>query len=470
MKVRIPKEIRVVNIGLPDFAADLKEAGVDVVHLEWRPPAGGDARVLSLLERLAVKKEEIDSANQKALGRILEGDPTLIDLGLAAEVIPNYPERTLLHAGPPLSWEEMSGPVRGAVIGAVLFEGWAQSPEEAERLAAAGEIKFAPCHHFQAVGPMAGVVAPSMPVFVIENRAFGNKAYASLNEGLGKVLRFGAYGEEVLTRLTWLKDDFYPILKDALGSLEGISINNITSQALQMGDECHNRNKAATALLLRELAPALVETDYKPAAIRSALEFIQGNEHFYLNISMAACKAMLDPARDIPWSTLVVAMARNGTEFGIQLSGLGQRWFTAPALPVEGLYFPGYGPEDANPDLGDSAITETCGIGGFAMASSPAIVQFVGGSSNDALNYTREMYKITLGENGNYTIPNLNFRGTPTGIDLRKVLAKDILPVINTGIAHKEAGIGQIGAGVVNPPRDCFVQALEEMVREMPKK
>lgn len=463
MVIQFPSKIKVVNAGLPKFAQDLLSAGVDVVNLDWKPPAGGVKEVLGLLEQLIPFGEQVRLANEQALNRILESDPVLIDMGLASEMIPGFPERTLLHAGPPLTWADMCGPVQGAAIGAILYEGWAESPEQARAMGESGEIRFAPCHSFNAVGPMAGILAPSMPVFVVENKPFGNRAYASLNEGLGKVLRFGSYDKEVLHRLAWLRDKFYPILRDAIRAKPGI-IKNITSQALQMGDECHNRNKAATALFLRDLVSVLIETDYPREEIKAAIDFIQGNEHFYLNISMAACKATMDSARDIPWSTMVTAMARNGTNFGIQVSSLGEQWFTAPALPIQGLYFPGYDESDANPDLGDSAITETCGIGGFAMASSPAIVKFVGGTSDDAVEYTRQMYKITLGENTNFAIPVLNFRGAPTGIDMVKVLEMDIAPVINTGVAHKEAGIGQIGAGVVTPPTECFVQALQAFV------
>ncbi|MTI94652.1 MAG: DUF1116 domain-containing protein [Firmicutes bacterium] len=460
----LQEKVKVINIGLGSFARDLESAGVDVTNVDWHPAAGGDEEVLALLDKLAPLAEEIDAANKEALGRVLQAEPVLVDLGPAGEMIAGLPERTLLHAGPPLEWKEMSGPMRGAVIGAVLFEGWADSSEAAEALAASGQLNFVPCHHYDAVGPMTGMLSPSMPVFVVENTTFGNRAYCSINEGLGKVLRFGAYSQEVLKRLAWLRDEFHPLLKQAILEVGGIQLKNITSQALQMGDECHNRNKAASALLLRELAPIIAGLELPRETVTRALDFMRGNEHFYLNVSMAACKASLDPARGIRYSTMVTAMTRNGTDFGIKISGLDDQWFTAPALAVDGLYFPGYSAADANPDLGDSTITETFGIGGFAMASAPAIVKFVGGSPQDALEYSRSMYRITLGENSSYTIPNLNFRGIPTGIDLRKVLEEDILPALNTGIAHKDAGVGQIGAGVVNPPLACFKKALVAFV------
>lgn len=194
---------------------------------------------------------------------------------------------------------------------------------------------------------------------------------------------------------------------------------------------------------------------------------MDSNDHFALNLTMPACKCTLDAAKGIPYSTIVTTQARNGTEFGIRVSGIdgGNRWFTAPAEIIDGLYFPGYSQEDANPDIGDSVITETCGIGGFAMATAPAIVQFVGGTPQDAVNYTTSMYEITTVENNVYTIPFLNFRGTPTGIDIRKVVETGIRPVINTGIAHKDPGVGQVGAGIVHPPMKCYEDALEAFVQ-----
>ncbi|MBI4610152.1 MAG: DUF1116 domain-containing protein [Candidatus Rokubacteria bacterium] len=369
---------------------------------------------------------------------------------------------TLLHAGPPIAWERMSGPLRGAVIGALLYEGFAGTPEEADRLAASGAVQFDPCHHRSAVGPMAGVVSASMPVFVVENVTHGNRAYATLNEGLGKVLRFGAYATEVIERLRWIERALGPALSEAIRRGGSVDIQSLIGQALQMGDECHNRNRAASALLVKTLAPQLAALDLPAVERARILAFLGGNEHFFLNLGMAACKAALDAAHGIPGSTMVTAMARNGTDFGIRVSGLGDRWFTAPAETPVGLYFPGFGPDDANPDLGDSAITETAGLGAFAMAGAPAIVQFVGGTVADALRSTQLMYEITLGESETYRLPVLDFRGTPTGIDARLVMQTGILPQINTGIAHRRPGVGQIGAGLVRPPLACFEQALRE--------
>jgi len=361
----------------------------------------------------------------------------------------------------------MCGPMRGAVMGALIYEGLAQSPDEAIKLAASGDIGFSPCHEHSAVGPMAGVISASMPVFVLKNEEHGNLGYCTMNEGLGKVLRYGAYGPDVVKKLKWMETVLYPVLKKAVAKVGKVDLKNIIAQALHMGDEVHNRNRAATSLFYRALAPAVVRTAPDPETAATVLEFINGNDHFFLNLSMPASKVSLDAARDIPESSLLVAMARNGTDFGIQLSGTGDEWFTGPAPVPDALFFPGFTKADANPDIGDSAITETNGLGGFAIAASPAIVQFVGGSAADAVNFTRAMYEITEAENNVYQIPALNFRGSPTGIDAIKVLEKGIFPVIDTGVAHREPGIGQVGAGILSAPPKPFQKALIGLAKKL---
>jgi hypothetical protein len=370
-------------------------------------------------------------------------------------------DRTILHAGPPIEWRDMSGPLRGAIVGAVLHERLADDPDSAERRAAAGDFEFGPCHERGAVGPMAGVVSASMPMVVVENATHGNRAFCTFNEGLGKVLRYGANDAEVLERLGWIRNVLARVFAAAL--TEPIDLRAMTAQALQMGDEGHNRNRAGTSLLLRELAPALIGLHEPSCDVARVARFIAGNDHFFLNLTMPAGKATADAAAGIERSTIVTAMARNGTEFGIRTSGTGDRWFTGPSGEIEGLYLPGYGPEDANRDIGDSTITETVGLGGFAMAAAPAIVRFVGGEAADALAATRAMYEITWAESSNYLVPALGFRGTPLGIDCREVVHTGVLPFVNTGIAHREPGVGQIGAGLVEPPMEAFVKAVRAL-------
>jgi Protein of unknown function (DUF1116) len=450
-------DLRPVNVGLASFAEAVAAAGVPVTTLDWRPPAGGDADAALRLARL-FRDERIEAANALAIGRVLAAQPMLVDLVPARDAIPALAEsRLILHAGPPIEWGRMCGPMRGAIAGAILLEGWAADVTSAERLAESGGVAFAPAHHFDAVGPMAGVTSPSMPLYVIEDATTGKRAYCNLNEGLGKVLRYGANDAEVMGRLRWMVDELGPALKAALASLpEPLNAKALIAQALQMGDECHNRNIAASSLMARQLAPALARQG--EPGIR-ALEFMRDNNHFFLNVSMAACKVMLLAGHGVAGSTLVTTMARNGVDFGLRVSGSGDAWFTAPAPVPVGLYFPGYGPEDANPDLGDSAITETAGIGGFAMAAAPAIVGFVGGTPAEAIAYSLEMGTITLARNREFQLPALGI-GSATGIDVRLVLDTGSLPVINTGIAHRLAGVGQIGAGICRAPLGCFVAAL----------
>ncbi|MGI8986262.1 MAG: DUF1116 domain-containing protein, partial [Nocardioidaceae bacterium] len=372
-----------------------------------------------------------------------------------------------LHAGPPIDWPRASGPLRGALIGAALFEGLAGTPEEAGALLAAGTgITLEPCHSHRTVGPMAGVVSPSMWLFEVADAAGGSgaaRAYCSLNEGLGKVLRYGAYGPQVLDRLRWMSGVLGPLLHVAVRRHGPVDLGAVIAQMLQMGDEGHNRNRAGTLLGLREVLPDLIDSGAAPADIAEAARFIAGNDHFFLNLWMPACKLALDAGRDVPGSTLVVAMARNGTDFGIQTAGTGDAWFTGPAQVPDGLFLGGFGPDDANPDIGDSAITETAGLGGFSMATAPAIVRFVGGTVPDALATTRRMRQITLAENPRWTIPVLEFAGAPTGIDVSLVCRTGILPQINTGMAGRHAGVGQVGAGLVTPPADIFPTALSAL-------
>lgn len=453
------QELHVINVGLASFADSIQQTRGQAIQLDWRPPAAGDREAGKKLA-LLINDQAVEAANRTAHERFLAAQPVLMGVEPARHSIPGLGERTLLHAGPPIAWERMCGPMQGAIIGAILYEGWAQDQESARQLAASGELSFAPCHHFGAVGPMSGVISPSMPVWVVQNQDRGNMSFSNLNEGLGKVLRFGANDPSVLERLKWMETVLGPAMNAALRQLGGVELRPIIAQALHMGDECHNRNAAASSLLFKRLTPALLKTDVAPGDIARVLEFIAGNDHFFLNISMACCKAMLDAAHEVEHSTLVTAMARNGVEFGIRVSGAGDAWFTAPAPMVEGLFFPGYSSTDAAPDLGDSAITETAGIGGFAMGAAPAIVQFVGGTPQDAIAYTREMYHITMGVNGGFTLPPLNFDASPAGIDARKVVDTGITPVINTGIAHRDAGVGQVGAGITRAPLDCFTQAI----------
>jgi hypothetical protein len=457
----------VVAAGVDVFSDALRAQGAEVHDVDWRPPAFGDPGDLA---DLALDPRR-NAANRVAVERVLAAGSQLVDVRPAREVI-GLQDRTLLHSGPPLTWETASGPMRGALIGACLFEGWATDVEEAERILAAGEIALDPCHHHRTVGPMAGVTSPSMWMWCLKDPVHGGQAFCNLNEGLGKVLRMGAFNEEVQTRLAWMRDVLGPILSKAVrGSIDAgndpLDVKGVLAQMLQMGDEGHNRNRAGSLMTLRELSPSIVAVEGVPSSdIAAVLKFIGGNEHFFLNLGMPTAKLAMDSARDVPGSSLVTVMSRNGTEFGIQTAGTGDRWFTGPANTPVGLFLGDYGPDDANPDIGDSAIMETYGVGGFSMAAAPAIVRFVGGTVPDALATTERMYQVTLAENPAMAIPIMGFRGSPTGIDVLKVARTGWLPQINTGMAGRVAGTGQVGAGLVQPPQECFEQALAALAEQ----
>jgi hypothetical protein len=459
----LPTRVRVINVGLDIFARELARLDVPVAHVDWIPPAGGDAHLAAALARLESAREDIERANAVALDRLVSGEPVLVDCRPAREAL-ELPDRTVLHAGPPIAWARMCVPMRAAILCAIRYEEWAANDDAATALVEAGAVALAPCHHWRSVGPMTGMITASMPVFVVENRAHGNRAHATINEGLGKVLRFGANDASVIARLRWMATEAGPLLSAGLRESGGIDLRHLMSQALRMGDEMHQRNLAASALLARALMPHLARAGGKHRALARLAEFIAANDQFFLNLAMAAGKAMADPAMGVARSTLVTTMARNGTDFGIRVSALGERWLTAPVNTPVGLYFPGFGPDDANPDMGDSAIVETIGLGGVAMAAAPAVARFVGaGGVAQALAATAEMREISAGEHPHFRVPSLDDRGTPVGIDVRAVVETGITPLINTGIAGKTAGTGQVGAGVVRAPLACFTQALEAL-------
>ncbi|HSK28103.1 MAG TPA: DUF1116 domain-containing protein [Jiangellales bacterium] len=446
----------VVTAGAGLLAEALRAQAVPVTDVDWRPPSPGSEDDLAAV----LADPGRPAANAAAVARMLAARAELVDVRPAREVLGLLPGQ-FLHAGPPLEWSRASGPMRGALVGALLLEGLATDPDEAERRLEAGTgIELAPCHSRGGVGPMAGVVSPSMWVFELRDEVHGRTAWCSLNEGLGTVLRYGAYGPDVIERLRWMGDVLGPLLQVAVRRHGPVDVRSVIAQMVQMGDEGHNRNRAGTLMLLRDLLPDLVESGAASSDVARVARFVAGNDHFFLNLVMPAGKLVTSAAARVPGSTVVTTMARNGTDFGIQVSGTGDRWFTAPALTPHGLFLGSYGPDDANPDIGDSSVTETMGIGGFAMAGAPAIVRFVGGTVSDALRTTRLMYEITLGENPAFALPVLDFRGAPTGIDVTRVVRTGILPQINTGMAGRVAGTGQVGAGLVTPPAECFTAAL----------
>ena len=463
----------VLNIGIDGFNDSISQHGGQVEHLPWRPPGNADPLLAWNLARL-MDDARITAANAEACKRIIQSRPMWEDIAMRADGV--WPEmkgtRLLLHAGPPVAWDAMCGPMHGAMVGAVLYEGWAKTPEQAQKMLARGDIEFAQCHDFAAVGPMTGIISASMPLIQVRDLTHGNVAYTNINEGIGRCLRFGANGPDVLQKLKWFEDLLAPVLKAAVrhnfDKTGGIDLKAIQSQALLMGDEVHSRNAASTALFFMALAVPLAaeHKDLSQDQIHQSLDFVAKTSQFFLNYSMASCKAIMDAAHGVPFSSVVTATARNGTETGLRISGLGKQWFTATSDLPQGLFFPGFKQEDACPDIGDSAITETAGLGGCSFAASPALTLLAGGSVSDAVRYSLEMYEITVTKNPALSLPALDFEGAPCGIDVRKVLDTGIRPVVTTGIAHKQAGVGQIGAGIVRVPMACYAKALDAMATQ----
>ncbi|MFC0179229.1 DUF1116 domain-containing protein [Thorsellia kenyensis] len=467
----------VINLGVDSFLPAFVQNDIPHTHLDWKPPAQGNTELIDILFRLATELVDekgdslIDKANQTAFDKMRQGQPVLKRICFAHEIIPNMTKKTIFHAGPPIDWNDMCGPMQGAFIGALKYEGLASTDDEARALMQSGEITYGPNHYNQCVGPMTGMISYSMPLFEVENETFGNKAYCTINEGIGKVMRFGANGPDVIERLHWLEKVLAPALNKAIIEAGGVNLKNIMSQALTMGDEMHQRNVAASLLFYRQISGPLASVTQGNKDAQAIVEFVaKKNDQFFLNLAMAATKSIADTIRDIPYCTVVSAMSRNGVNFGINVSSLGYTWFEAPCLKPNALYFPGYSEEDANPDMGDSAIVECYGIGGMAMGAAPAVVRFVGAESvHEAFRYTERMREITVGMNNDLPIPTMDFAGVSLGIDIRKVVSTGILPVINTGVAHKEAGVGQVGAGIVTPPMDVMVEALKAFAAKVLK-
>jgi len=411
----------------------------------------------------------MNEANRAVLDKIVGSAPFLVDVVPAKSVIDVLNGKVLLHAGPPIKWEEMTGPMQGSCVGAALFEGWAKDEQEALDMLQNGEVEFIPCHHVNAVGPMGGITSGNMPVFVVENRSEGNRAYCTMNEGIGAVLRFGAYSEEVINRLKWMRDVLGPVLSKAIKMTEdGLNLNVMIAKAITMGDEFHQRNIAASLIFLKEVSPFILKADITEEERFQVIKFLADTDQFFLNVMMATCKAVLDGARTIEQGTVVTAMCRNGKDFGIRISGMGDQWFTAPVNTPQGLFFTGYSQEDANSDIGDSAITEAYGVGAMAMIAAPGVTRFVGaGGFDNALSTSNEMLEICIDQNPNFPVPTWDFQGICLGIDARKVVETGITPIINTGIAHKKAGVGQIGAGTVRAPLACFEKALEAYAQKL---
>ncbi|MBE7468724.1 MAG: hypothetical protein DPW09_11875 [Anaerolineae bacterium] len=462
--------LQVVNIGIGTFAETLRQQEVPVVELDWQPPAGGNTALVEILKQTDGTRglaEKIDAANRQAIERILASQPQVVDVQPAAQAL-GLTGRTILHAGPPIAWEGMCGPQKRAVLGAIRFEGWAEDNAAAEKLVESGQVSLSPNHRYRAVGPMTGIISPSMPVLVVRNEAFGNYGFSTFNEGRGNTLWFGLCDEATLERLAWIRDTLAPAVAAALRQGGPLNVFDIVAQGLQMGDECHARSAACTSLLVKTLLPPMLEAGVAGETAAGIVRFMANNNHFFLNFTMAAVKATMDAAHGIPYSTLVTAMARNGVDFALRVGGLGDEWLVAPVSPMdEAVYYTGYSVADAAGDIGDSAIIETCGLGGMAIAGAPTIAAFVGGSLAAEIAAVEELRLITLAAHRKFSLPPMNAANTPLGIDVRRVVETRIVPFITTGVLHETSPtVGQIGTGVARAPLAVFEKALAALAHK----
>jgi hypothetical protein len=466
-----PARIAAVNVGLASFGAALRDQGAAVLDVAWRPPANGDPQAIALLERLWGRHGElVDRANAEVVARIEAAQPLAVTVAPAGEAIEGLDGSMLLHSGPPIAWEQVCDPQRRALAAACVFEGWAQDRHEAAALLDAGDVALASGNEHGHVGPMTGVCSPSMPVWVVEGEGAGVRAFSTLNEGPGNTLWFGVGDDESVQRLRFLRDVAGPLLARLLEREGPVDVFAIAAQGLQMGDELHMRSQAAGNLLLRDLAggfAALGGKDAPPGAEEVA-RFIAGNHHFFLTLTMAAAKCASLAAEGVRGSTIVNVISRNGTSVGIRVAGLPGHWFEAPAAPVQdALLRDGFTDRDAARDIGDSAVIECVGLGGMALAASPAVAAFVGGGAADAVARTRLMGEICAARSARFTIPSLDFAGVPLGIDARLVVELGVTPQITTGVLHASSGAGQIGAGVAHQPLAPFADALAALASDL---
>jgi len=465
--VQLPVELNVINIGLPMFESSLESQGTSVTSVDWRIPANGDEASIAALARLyGPLSERVETANAEVVRRINDGVALLHAVDTASSVIPGMGDRTVLHCGPTIGWNEMCDPLQRSVRATVLAEGWAETLEDATASLAGGEIELLPANEHSTVLPMATAIGPSAPVYVVENQQGSTTAFSSINQGSGEVPWFGVDSDVAIERLRFLRDAVGPVLAEALSSHGPVDVFSLASQGIPMGDDVHMRVQATTNLLLRDLLPHLVRATHQRAA--DVAEFLSGNHLMFLNVAMAGAKSLVEWAGEVDESSIVTTMARNGTTYGIRLPGQPDRWFLTESPPIQdALYNPGQGPETSALDIGDSSVLELIGLGGPAAANSPAVAGFLGGRMSDAIRATRNMQEICADESRRFRLPILDHVGTPVGIDVRRIVETSITPAVNTGIVHVSDGSGQVGAGVAWAPVECFVEALHDLDRRL---
>jgi len=405
-------------------------------------------------------RNRIDQANLKAVTKIIESDPVWVDVCPAIEVVPGMEKCKVFYGGTVISWERMERQQQNAVVGAIIYEGLANSPDEATQMVLDGIVSLDCNHNHAAVNPVTGVMSASMPVFVVEDRAHGNRGFCVPFEGPSpRRLAMGNFDSTIFENLKWIQKTLAPVLRATVKQARGIRLKPIIAQALMMGDELHNRNIAATCFLVRYIAPIMCQAGLSTKQVSQVLQFLEQSNNFFLSLGMPAAKVAADSAHGIKYSTLVTAITRNGVEFGIRVSGLGSKWFTGPVQPVSERYFTGYSAKDAGNGMGDSPIMETVGLGGFALAASPRMALAAGSTPEQGIAWSEQMKLITVTTNKEFKLPWVEFGGTPTGIDIRKVVESGVLPIIDSAIIQHEGGL--IGAGIFKPSMECFRKALQ---------
>jgi hypothetical protein len=458
----LPGSVSVVNIGLSLFADAAAAQGAEVASVDWRVPAGGRPAAVAALGRLYGRYAgRIEEANTEVVRRLDTGVPLLTGIRTVAEAVPGLPDRTLLHCGPAIAYRDAPDPLRRSMRAAVVAEGWAGDPQAAGQMLERGDIGLSPANEHRIVVPMATALEPGAPVYVVENPAGGTVAFAPVGQGPGEVAWFGCDSPAAVTRLGFLREVAAPVIGQVLQRSGPLDVLALAAQAVAMGDDVHVRTQAATNLLIRAWLPHLTELG-DPARVAFA-RFLSGNHLFFLTIAMAAARSLTEWAAQVPGASVVTTMARNGTSFGIRLPG-SDRWFTTGAPEVgNALYYPDQGPQTSARDMGDSAVLELTGLGAAAAAGSPAVAQFLGGSMAAAAALTERLAVICAGRSSRFKIPVLGMAGTPLGVDVRRVVELGITPAITTGILHRSAGTGQVGAGVAEAPLECFAAALADL-------
>ena len=458
----LPGHVGVVNVGLSLFADAIREQGAPVISVDWRVPAGGQPAAVAALSRLyGIHAERIEAANAEVLRRLDQGTPLLTGVTTVAAAVPDLPDLTLLHCGPPIGYADVPDPLRRSMQAAAVAEGWAASLEQADGLLSQGEIRLVPANAHRVVVPMATALGASAPLYAVVNEAGGTTGYAPISQGPGEVAWFGCASEASVARLVFLRDVAAPVIGRILERTGPLDVLALAAQAVAMGDDVHVRTQAATNLLIREWLPHLAELG-GPDSVAFA-RFLAGNHLFFLTLAMAAARSLTEWAAQVRDSSIVTTMARNGTTFGIRLAGSDQ-WFVTEAPEVgHALYYPGQGPQTSARDIGDSAVLELSGLGAAAAAGSPAVAQLLGGQLRDAADLTERLTAVCAGRSSRFKIPVLDNAGTPLGVDVRKVVELGVTPSVTTGILHRSAGTGQVGAGVAEAPLACFADALADL-------